>query len=230
MVWTYSVTGKVHASAGTGNQDRIASWEDERSAAIVLCDGAGSLSRSAEGAQCASEAVLKFLKEAREDLFSFSSAKISLFLTWTVQWALKKKAENDQISFGDMGSTMQALYLDKKHGRVLIAGLGDGGCFFQEGRQHIESVLPPERFPGNQVVLTTSEEAKEHVKVWRGSTNQCMGILCSDGLFVNNMTPASEVEDMLKDRQFDRLAKYMHQAHFCDDASIAVLDWDKKSA
>jgi hypothetical protein len=59
-----SVTGTSHAKTGLPCQDAHAYREVAGCALLVVADGAGSAERSAEGAQCASEAALSALAAA----------------------------------------------------------------------------------------------------------------------------------------------------------------------
>ena len=177
-----SICGTIHCEKGIGNQDAIASRNDDRAGVIVLADGAGSRRFAQQGAQTAADTTAEYLYDHSEELFNKRTAEIQDDVFSFLLDNLHRIAEeHGEKNIREFGSTL--LFAVIRDERYMVGHLGDGSILSYHDDDFTVISYPENGESAYSTVLTTSFQAKQHLRITMGNTADADGIiLLSDGI------------------------------------------------
>lgn len=169
-------TGRHHRAAGLPCQDKIALVRGEGVFCVALADGAGSRTDSDLGADCVTRCTAELLAGEFDRLWALGD-ELAEYLIETCVHALAQL----EPPVYEMACTL-LFFAGHEDGRYLSGHLGDGiQIAVKDGAAAVFS--PPENGDyQNETFFITSLDAKEHLRIRRGKTEDSGALLLmSDG-------------------------------------------------
>jgi serine/threonine protein phosphatase PrpC len=177
-----SVRGTSHIKNNIPCQDKVYRCAAKNTITISLADGAGSCSMSEIGADISTQFVADYLCENFDKIYTQDSDKTIEILLSSIKQLLTRKSEDLNVSLKEFSSTL--LFVSVKNGNYIAGHIGDGliGCYL-DGNPKVLS-FPENGEYSNQTYFTTSETAKDHLRIYKGELSTINGfILMSDGSY-----------------------------------------------
>lgn len=173
--------GKSHIQQGTPCQDKTYCCQRKGCTVAALADGAGSAKLSHYGAEVAVKAAALFISEHFDELYAAErNEQITAPLMQHVLQALHVRAQELNCAERDLASTLLVAAL--KGCRYLFVHLGDGLIVCSVVDEAKVASTPENGEFVNTTIFTTSPNAVEHVRVYRGIRTDIRGVLLmSDG-------------------------------------------------
>ncbi|MCR5141885.1 MAG: protein phosphatase 2C domain-containing protein [Ruminococcus sp.] len=217
-----SICGMMHRETGVDNQDAIASNSNDSTGVIVLADGAGSRRYAQQGAKTAVDTVAEYLFEHSNELFDKPDTEIQSEVHSFLLDKLHKLSEEYGVkSIREFGSTL--LFAVICSGRYMVGHLGDGSILSYHDDDFTVISYPENGDSAYSTVLTTSFQAKQHLRIARGNTADAEGIiLLSDGIL-----PFLFNGGYLRKNHCSVQKTLLHASegsHY-DDASYIMINW-----
>ncbi|WDU61416.1 PP2C family serine/threonine-protein phosphatase [Pseudomonas poae] len=200
------IAGSSHAKTQTPCQDFVAARRVKGITCIALADGAGSRSRSEEGAKVVVNTMLAYICRHFETLWKMAENNPVTAAEEVISRcmkALQLKAVELECNADDLASTL--LFVAHSHGRYLAAHLGDGliAMVDSEGQAHVLS-LPDNGEFTNTTVFVTDPRAVPRLRIYCGLTQDHAGfMIMSDGAAESlyqkvTTTPAPAIKKLLE--------------------------------
>ena len=148
---------------------------------LGLADGAGSKSQSQDGAKYILD-VLSMELTTNLD-FYLKSDDIRLYLTEFIETSLQLYANNNDITFDELDSTLLVVLIYK--GKYLLLHIGDGLIVSIDINNDLQILSYPENGEyANETYFTTTTSYKERLRILQGHSNDISNglLLCSDGI------------------------------------------------
>ncbi|MBC7526204.1 MAG: protein phosphatase 2C domain-containing protein [Chthonomonadaceae bacterium] len=180
-----SVKGTGHIRAGLPCQDahQVSVLPGERLVAAVG-DGAGSASRSEEGAMLAVSAAHIWLNSLPKNLSEMSEEKLRETLTAPLNHALgalERQAEAEELPLREFATTLLIAFATPDY--VAAAQIGDGAIVLRDANGDLHALTTPQNGEhANETTFLVSAGALETAQVylWRGEVTHLA--LFTDGL------------------------------------------------
>lgn len=181
-VKTWIATGLTHRSRGLACQDWVCTRTHGPVQVIALADGTGDSDLGALGAQTAAETVAELLAGHYEELYALDEKNLRYTCLMAIRQALYAQCRQWQAEIGELGSTCLAVARHQELGTWLALHLGDGYVVIQsQGETRLLSG-PENGINRDYTVLTTSNPAAPHMRLYRGMAKDTEGFcLLSDG-------------------------------------------------
>lgn len=185
-IYAASATGTSHVGKGIPCQDAFAFHADGERLVAVVCDGAGSASRSDQGSRVVADTVTRVLSERLrgdstvlddEDAFeAIASAAIE-----TARAALIEMADADKASLSSYAATLVGFAGDGQRGWFFH--IGDGiGVAESESTDEPGVVSAPENGEySNETYFVTGDAWRQHLRVLAVTAPTARLALMSDG-------------------------------------------------
>lgn len=223
---TCAEKGIYHEASNLLCQDAVGKCKTDNLAAVVLCDGAGSVSESEKASHLVCDALPKYLTENYNALYLKEEQEVKNDIyNYLIE---QSKKENIPLD-----CTMLAI-VSNNHGESIILHIGDGVIIGRTDEGY-EAISKPEN--GSESYITyflSGETALDHLRVKKETVREIL--LTSDGLsdllysdskvkkavqvmldWLKNSDEAT-VENKCKE-EINRLFKQ----HTTDDISIAMM-------
>lgn len=236
------LVGTSHAKTSAPCQDFVGARVSSSVAVAALADGAGSRSRSAEGATVVVKTILRFVTSKFDELFRQVSinnheAKIQVH-TQLVQ-ALDRAAKVNRCSLESMASTL--LFIAVKRGKFISGHIGDGVIALVKNDSSCFTFSTPENGEyANSTFFITDKTALYKLRLNCGivdSTDRGFVLMsdgCAESLFnKRNGRPAAAVAKIIdwslmhpRSAMEDILCKNLKSTFSqksSDDCSLALL-------
>lgn len=165
-----AVEGPGHTAAGIPCQDKVFSLVRGDFAVACLADGAGSARLSHFGAEAVTRHLASLFDRQFDIFFANENAeevKASIVREWLE--CLRKTAEKHACKLADLAST--ALVVAMKGERYILLHIGDGVIGFRRGGPFMTASAPSNGEFANTTVFTTSINAVQAVRLFKGSLN-----------------------------------------------------------
>ena len=209
-----SVTGPSHITNGTPCQDVAAIYESNGFTLLVVADGAGSLTRSDEGAAVAAASA----RESLEDVFDAS-------VDSAIHIVDSARADLLELDDSEMGCTLAILITDGPNWAV--AGIGDSFVVVDSDTGLEAFSSEPSEYANITQLLTS-----QSVDVWssEGSGFRA-GAACSDGL-EHHTLKAQQPHEGFWQNVFNRVVNgdeiqpiidFMNHSEMLDDDTSAAI-------
>ncbi len=173
--------GANHVQNHSECQDRIQIVQTDSYLFMGLCDGAGSVVNSGEGAEFILEELSIEFQNNREIYFTDKNA--SALLTEFIEKKLERYSIEKKMEFDSLASTLLLVVIHKE--QYLIAHVGDGIIIGVTDTNELEVLSEPENGEfSNLTYFLTSISYKKRLRLKMGKTQSlCNGLLiCSDGV------------------------------------------------
>jgi hypothetical protein len=232
-----SVQGRGHVINNIPCQDKTFSICQNNVNAIVLADGAGSASLSHIGADGVTKNIGIYLCNNFDVLFNQSDANnVRDTLFEVVDDTIASLSKINQCEPSDLASTLLAVAV--KDESYFILHLGDGVIGFYNGKDIKVASNPYNGEFANTTCFTTSNNAKSHLRLFKGNLNDITGFLMfSDGpepiLYKhNNQEITPSLLDAFNDMQLSESCEIENNLfetlntirnHVVDDCSIIMM-------
>lgn len=164
-------TGEYHKIKGIKCQDAVGKYENDNCAAIVLCDGAGSVENSDKDSQYVCDTLPEYLT----DNFDFLYLLQDDMLVEQILDYLKNNKTKEKLNCTMLATCMNT------DGRCLHLHIGDGMIFGRKGTDEYHLVSEAEN--GSESYITfflSGETAMQHIRVSREECDEVF--MTSDGL------------------------------------------------
>lgn len=189
-IYAASATGTSHVGKGIPCQDAFAFHADGERLVAVVCDGAGSASRSDQGSRVVADTVTRVLSERLrsgspalddEDAFEASASEA----IQTVRAALIEIADTDKASLSSYAATLVGFAGDGQRGWFFH--IGDGIGVAEASADHASAdeasvVSAPENGEySNETYFVTGDAWRQHLRVLAVTAPTARLALMSDG-------------------------------------------------
>ncbi|KRB06793.1 PP2C family serine/threonine-protein phosphatase [Lysobacter sp. Root690] len=185
-IYAASATGTSHVGKGIPCQDAFAFHADGERLVAVVCDGAGSASRSDQGSRVVADTVTRVLSErlrgdstVLDDEHAFealASAAIE-----TARAALVEMAEADKASLSSYAATLVGFAGDGQRGWFFHIGDGIGVAEAASTDEPGVVSAPENGEYSNETYFVTGDAWRQHLRVLAVSASTARLALMSDG-------------------------------------------------
>jgi hypothetical protein len=168
--WTWagaSVRGTSHLTSGDPKQDTAAVAEylslEGSVLVVVVCDGAGSASRSDLGARIACLTAHSLVRSYLENEQSICDLNESLAHEWllTIRKRLFEKSQSLDVSVRELATTISIAILGRCSSVLIV--VGDSPCVIYDGDKWVAPIWPMNGEYANQTYFVTQDP----IPVWK---------------------------------------------------------------
>ena len=232
-------TGRSHLAEDRPCQDRVVHRQDRGVTCVVLADGAGSCPNGQEGADCVTRLLAELLCREFAELWDREEDALRREL---LERCLRALEELDR-PLPELASTL-LFFAGDRQGRYLAGHLGDGIQILVDPERPSARVFsaPENGSYQNETYFTTSEDALEHFRLYRGRLEEAGALLLmSDGMAESlyqrsTGEPARACITMagwLRDGEEEIISQALSQnmqrvfaEHSSDDLSLGLVTWE----
>lgn len=232
-------TGIHHLQAGEPGQDRVKVLRREPVFCAALADGAGSRSRSGEGAETVTQTITRLFCQSFEELWQLPEQELIRQLLTACLDALERL----DAPLSDFASTL-LFCAGHQDGRIITGHLGDGAQILVREDNSLQLFSAPENGGHrNETFFVTSQTADAHLRICRQKLSAPGTLLLmSDGMAeslyqYNTQSPApvcSTLAGWLRakpeaviNQALDQHMKTTFSDKSTDDLSLVIIDWQQ---
>lgn len=218
--------GIYHEANNVPCQDAVGKYERDDVAAIVLCDGAGSVTGSEKASNLVCECLPKYLAENFNSLYFEDENKIKT----EILNFLVNQSEKESIS---LDCTMLAVAMNNQ-GDSVVAHIGDG-VILGEYKEEYKAISKPENGAESYITFFLSGElAMDHLRITKEKIDGAL--LTSDGiadlLYSNNELKKAvpvmlgwleDSESLIAENKCKNEIDRIFKQYAMDDISVAMI-------
>lgn len=230
-VLCFSKTGQRHLDEGLACEDIFYTVENSDLRFFGLADGQTGKRLCRVGGLVVLKAIARYLSDRKlEALIQYEySDEIQYELMRTIRQTLSALALEYDAEITDFSSTIVVMAIDPKTRKYLTIHLGDGAVIGVKKNTDAVMLSAPENgILQNYTWLTTSVDAVNHLRLWRGSTEDLdRVVLSTDGvtmLWRGGYISETAVSLLCDSEQAEAIMHAVGQSHPRDDASCIIVD------
>jgi len=162
---------------------------------IALLDGKGNGDVNALAVKNIAKILNDFMLSFFDEIYTRDDNAVAYNLMLQIERKIGELSKEYEVNYEELASTLLAFCVDEQKKQYCAVHLGDGVIAIEDCSKTIEILsLPINGINKNQTILTTSQNALENVKIYRGTVDDIKGVvLASDGIY-NGQEDMKELE------------------------------------